>query len=166
MVTFVYFPSIYLIIVHQSAKKDKILLEWVVSTSTAKHILKGVLVTKGKLKSDVNTISDLIRDEKYVDNNIHIFHLLWGLIWKILIGKYCEDSAWAECLKLYDKKKSSKWFCLVCQKIIAMITDSVVCERYLKWNHLSCTFLKKLPKLDIAKLNLKISIGNRAKWSI
>ena len=76
MVTFVYFPSIYLIIVHQSAKKDKILLEWVVSTSTAKHILKGVLVTKGKLKPDVNIISDLIRDEKYVDNNIHIFHLL------------------------------------------------------------------------------------------
>ena len=39
-------------------------------------------------------------------------------------------------------------------------------ERYLKWNHSSCTFLKKFPKLDIAKLNLKIGIGNRAKWSI
>ena len=60
----------------KSTKKDKILLECVVSTSTAKHILKGVLVTKGKLKSDVNTISDLIRDEKYVANNVHIFHLL------------------------------------------------------------------------------------------
>ena len=117
-------------------------------------------------KSDVNTISDLIRVEKYVDNNIQIFHLLWGLIWKILTGKYCEDSAWAECFKLYDKKKSSKWFCSVCQKIIAMVTDSAVCERYLKWNHSSCTFLKKLPKLDIEKLNLKIGIGNRAKWSI
>ena len=44
-----------------------------------------------------------------------------------------------------------------------MLTDSVVSERYLKWNHLSCTFLKKLPKVDIAKLNLEISIGNRAK---
>ena len=60
----------------KSAKKDKILLECVVSTSMAKHILKGVLVTKGKLKSDVGTISDLIRDEKYVDNDLHIFHLL------------------------------------------------------------------------------------------
>ena len=148
------------------AKKDKILLKCAVSTSTAKHILKGVLLTKGKLKLDVSTIPDLIRDEKFVDNNIHIFHLLWGLIWKILIGKYCEDSAWAECLKLYNKKKSSKWFCLVCQKIIAMSTDSVVCERCLKRDHLSCTFLKKLPKIDIAKLILKISIGNRAKWSI
>ena len=44
-----------------------------------------------------------------------------------------------------------------------MITDSVVCEGYLKWNNLSFTFLKKLPKLDNARLNLKISIGNRAK---
>ena len=147
-------------------KKDKIHLEYVVSTSTAKHILKGVLATKGKLKFDVNTISDLIKDEKYVNNNIHIFHLLWGLIWKILIGKYCEDSARAECLKLYGKKKISKWFCLVCQKIIAMSTDSVVCERCLKRNHLSCTVLKKLPKVDIAKLIMKISVGNRAKWSI
>ena len=60
----------------KGAKKDKILLECVVSTSTAKHILKGVLVTKGKLKSDVNTISDLIRVEKYVDNNIQIFSSL------------------------------------------------------------------------------------------
>ena len=60
----------------RSAKKDKIFLECVISTSRAKHILKGVLVTKGKLKSDVNTISDLIRVEKYVDNNIQIFSSL------------------------------------------------------------------------------------------
>ena len=60
----------------KSAKKDKILLECVVSTSMAKHILKVVLVTKGKLKSDVNIISDLTRDEKYVDDKIHVFHLL------------------------------------------------------------------------------------------
>ena len=60
----------------KSAKKDKMLLECVVYTSMAKHIFKGALVTKGKLKSDANTISNLIRDEKYVDNSIHIFHLL------------------------------------------------------------------------------------------
>ena len=60
----------------KSAKKDKILLGCTVSTTTPKHILKGALVTKGKLKSDVNTIPDLIRDEKYVDYNIHISHLL------------------------------------------------------------------------------------------
>ena len=55
-------------------QKKKILLEYVVSTSTTKHILKGELVTKGKLTSDV--ISDLIRVEKYVDNNIQIFSSL------------------------------------------------------------------------------------------
>ena len=66
-------------------------------------------------------------------------------------------------MKLYDKKKNSKWFGLVCQKIIPMNTDSVVCERYLKWNHLICIFLNKLPKIDITKLNLKNSIGNHAK---
>ena len=147
-------------------KKDKILLECVVSTSTAKHILKGVLVTKEKLKADINSMSDLLRDEQYVDNNIHKFHLLWSLIWKILIGKYCEDSASAECLKLKDKEKSLKWFCLVCQKIITVSNDSVECVRCLKWNLLRCKFLKKLPKVGIAKLMLKISIGNRAKWYI
>ena len=80
-----------------------------------------------------------------------------------------------------------------------MSTDSVVCERCLKWNYLtfyrpmshhietsqlicsvnqltgfymmgtlvskglSCTFLRRLPKVDIAKLILKIGTGNRAK---
>ena len=43
----------------KSAKKDKILSECVVSTATAKHILKVVLVTKAK--SNVNIISDLMR---------------------------------------------------------------------------------------------------------
>ena len=42
----------------------------------AKHILKCVLVTKGKLKSDDNIISDLIRVEKYVDDNIAYLVLL------------------------------------------------------------------------------------------
>ena len=60
----------------QKCKKVKILLECVDSTSTVKHILKGVLVTRGKLKSTVNTISDLIRVEKYVDNNTQIFSCL------------------------------------------------------------------------------------------
>ena len=60
----------------KSAKKDKMLLECVVYKCMAKHMLKGVLGTKGKLKSDANTISNLIRDEKYVDNSTHIFHLL------------------------------------------------------------------------------------------
>ena len=61
--------------VHQIEKCKK-RQEWVVSTSTGKHILQGALVTKEKLRSDFNTISDLLRNEKYLDNDIHIFHLL------------------------------------------------------------------------------------------
>ena len=49
-----------------SAVKDKIYLECVVSTFTANNALKDVLVTKEKLESDLNTISDLTRDKKYV----------------------------------------------------------------------------------------------------
>ena len=44
-----------------------------------------------------------------------------------------------------------------------MSTDSVVCERCLEQNHLSCTSLKKLLKVDIAKLILKIGIASRAE---
>ena len=63
----------------KSAEKDKTLLECVFSASTANNALKGVLVTKEKLKSDLNAISDLVRDEKYVE--LH------------RIEKYFEDSA-------------------------------------------------------------------------
>ena len=63
----------------------------------------------------------------------------------MIIGKYYKDSVWAECLRLYDKKNVQN-------------TDPVVCEQCLKWNHLSCTFLKKLPKsckMKYIKYNLK-----------
>ena len=65
-----------------------------------------------------------------------------------------------------QQEKISKWFYFVCQKIIAKRIDSVVCVRCLKWNHLSCTFFKKLRKVDIVNLILKIGVGNRAKLSI
>ena len=55
------------------------------------------------------------------------------------------------------QEKSSKWFYLVCHKIIAKSTDSVVCERCLKWNHLSCTFFTKLRKVDIANLTYNLT---------
>ena len=163
MVTFVYFPSIYLIIVHQSAKKDKILLEWVVSTSTAKHILKGVLVTKGKLKPDVNIISDLIRDEKYVDNNIHIFHLLWGLIWKNINRKVL----WRFCMdRVFETLQQEKKF-----KMVLFGLSENDCHEYslgsmwpmFKMESFKLHIPQNLPKVDIAKLILKIIIGNRVK---
>ena len=78
----------------KSAEKGEIPLACVVSTSTAKNTLKGVLVTKEDLKSDLNTMLNLIRDKKFVDFR--------------RIRKYFEDSAWAKCLKLFDKKKKFK----------------------------------------------------------
>ena len=79
----------------KSAKKDKILLQCVVSTSMAKHVLKGVPVTKGKFKSDVNIISDLIWVEKYVDNIIQIFSSLirsdMKNIYKKVLWRFCRE---------------------------------------------------------------------------
>ena len=82
------------------AKKDKILLECVVSTSTAEHVLKVVLAVNWKLmKSDANTISDLINDEKYVDNNIQIFSSVMRsdmkninrkVLWRFCLGRMFE----------------------------------------------------------------------------
>ena len=64
-------------------------------TSTATHIPKGVLVTKGKLTPDVNTISDLTRVEKYVDNNIQIFTSLMRSdmknINRKILRRFCMD---------------------------------------------------------------------------
>ena len=70
----------------ENARIDKILLQCLFSIFTANSALKGVLVTKGKFRSDLNTISDLKNDKTYLD-----FHQ---------IEKYFEGSAWAECLKL------------------------------------------------------------------
>ena len=61
------------------------------------------------------------------------------------------------------QEKKFKMVLLGLSKIIAVSNDSVESEQCLKWIFLRCTFLKKLPKVDIAKLMLKISIGNRAK---
>ena len=96
----------------RSAKQDKILLECAVSTSTAKHILKGVLLTKRKLKSDVNTIPDLIRDEKYVDI-IYIFFISYELMrsdMKIInrkvLRKFCMD-------RMFETLRQEKKFKMV-----------------------------------------------------
>ena len=93
------------------------------------------------MKSDLNTVSDLITDEKCVD--------------LYRIEKYFEESTWADCLKLYVKKKKLKWFCSVCQKIISMSTNSVLCERCLKWNRLGHTsFIKWKPLFQVVQSKL------------
>ena len=76
------------------------------------------------------------------------------VLWRFCIGRMFET---------LRQEKKFKMVLLGLSKIIAVGNDLVGCERSLKWNLLRCTFLKKLPKVDIAKLMLKISIGNRAK---
>ena len=72
----------------------------------------------------------LIRDNNCVDFN--------------RIEKYFQEETGLECLKVCEQKKRSKWMCSTCQKVLAKNTDSLVCGRYLKWCHLSCTNLEKI----------------------
>ena len=115
-------------------EKDRIILACLVSPSVARNALKGVLlIVAEEIKININEISDLIRDGNYVD-----FHR---------IEIYFKEEAWLECLKVYEQQKRSKWLCSTCQKILAKYTNSLVCERCLKWWHLSCSNLEKNPKL-------------------
>ena len=103
------------------------------SPSVARNPLKGVLLIGTEIKLNINKISDLIRDDDYIDFNC--------------IEKYFKEKTWLECLKVYEQKQRSKWMCSTCQKVLAKNIDSFVCERCLKWCHLSCTNWKKIPKL-------------------
>ena len=63
--------------------------------SVARNALKGVLLIGAEeIKININEISDLIRDDNYVDLN--------------RIEKYFKEEAWLECLKVYEQKKRSK----------------------------------------------------------
>ena len=102
--------------------------------SIARNALKSVLLIGAEeIKINIKDISDLIRDDNYVDFN-HI-------------KKIVKEEAWLEFLKVYEQKRRSKWMCSTCQKLLAKNTDLLVCKRWLKWRHLSCTNLKKTPKL-------------------
>ena len=78
-----------------------------------------------------NAIPDTVRDE-----NIDI-HCL---------EKYFNQTGWYAALENFHKKEKSGWTCLACHKHISKEESSVICERCLKWCHLSCTNLKRPPK--------------------
>ena len=68
--------------------------------------------------------------------------------------------------KMFETLRQEKNFKMVLfgsSENIVMSTDSIVCERCLKWNHLSCTSLKKLLNVDTSKLILEIGIASRAE---
>ena len=63
-------PSITPLIKLKGIEKDRIILECVVSPSVARNALKGVLLIGAEeIKININEISDLIRDDNYVDFN-------------------------------------------------------------------------------------------------
>ena len=63
-------PSITPFIKLKGIEKDRIILECVVSPSVARNALKGVLLIGAEeIKININEISDLIRDDNYVDFN-------------------------------------------------------------------------------------------------
>ena len=49
-------------------------------------------------------------------------------------------------LENFHKKEKSGWTCLACHKHISKEESSVICERCLRWCHLSCTTLKRPPR--------------------
>ena len=74
-------PSITPFIKLKGTEKDRIILECVVSPSAAKNALKGVLLIGAEeIKTNINEISVLIRDDNYVDFN--------------RIEKYFKEEAW------------------------------------------------------------------------
>ena len=76
-------PSITPFIKLKGIQKDRIILECVVSPSVARNVLKGVLLIGAEeIKININEISDLIRDDSYVDFN--------------RIEKYFKEEAWLE----------------------------------------------------------------------
>ena len=74
-------PSITPFIKLKGTEKDKIILECVVSPSAAKNASKGVLLIEAEeIKTNINEIFVLIRDDNYVDFN--------------RIEKYFKEEAW------------------------------------------------------------------------
>ena len=63
---------------------------------------------------------------------------------------------------VYPIKNTNSHYLLLNTTIIPLCNGKISLIFFVR-DHSSCTFLKKLPKLRIAKLNLKIGIGDHAK---
>ena len=59
------------------------------------------------------------------------------------IEKYFNQTRWHAAPENFYKKEKSAWTCLACHKRISKEESSVICERCLRWCHLSCTNLKR-----------------------
>ena len=69
--------------------------------------------------------------------------LLTSYIQRVQI--YFETTACKTVKRTIDEKKRCKWICFACNKFIED-GESIGCNSYLLWGHLSCTSLQKKPK--------------------
>ena len=82
-------------------ERDRIILECAVSTLFARNALKCVLIGAEEIKTSINEISDLIRDDNFVNFDY--------------IKKFYREEAHLQYLKVYEQKKNTKWMCSTCR---------------------------------------------------
>ena len=112
-------------------EKDRIILECFTNKVNVVAAIDGSRLLSIDNLFGFNVIPDTVRDE-----NIDIHR---G-------EKYFNQTGWYAALENFHKKEKSGWACLACHKHISKEESSVVCERCLRWCHLSCTNLKRPPK--------------------
>ena len=112
-------------------EKYKFLLSRLVNASAAESALgKEKLLASSDVKKSL-LIPDSLRDENSLD------------IQRVQI--YFETTACKTVKRTIDEKKRCKWICFACNKFIED-GESIGCNSYLLWGHLSCTSLQKKPK--------------------
>ena len=112
-------------------EKCKFILSRLVIVSAAESALgKKKLLTSSDVKKS-SLIPDSLRDENSLD------------IQRVQI--YFETTACKTVKRTIDEKKRCKWICFACNKFIED-GESIGCDSYLLWSHLSCTSLQKKPK--------------------
>ena len=68
------------------------------------------------------------------------------------VKKYFNRTGWYAALEKFHKKEKNGWTCLVCHKCISKEESSFICERSLRWCHISWTNLKSHQNLGIGSL--------------
>ena len=112
-------------------EKDRVILECFTNKVNVVAAIDGSRLLSIDNLFGFNAIPDTVRDE-----NIDIHR---G-------EKYFNQTGWYAALENFHKKEKSGWVCLACHKHISKEESSVICERCLRWCHLSCTNLKRPPQ--------------------
>ena len=114
-------------------EKDRVMLECFTNKVNVVADIDGSRLLSIDDVFGFNSITDEVRDE-----NIDIHR----------VEKYFNQTGWYTALENFHKKETSGWTCLACHKRISKKESSFICERCLRWCHLSCTKLKKPTKIQ------------------